>query len=954
MAKTTPMVRNGILVYQLHGQEYVLLLGTQEWYAWLASVTTFAFACESGTFTARKEQVGNNRGGWYWKAYRKRNGILYRAYLGKSEELTPAHLATVAGRLATQGDTSERQDKPGRGKKPSHVRAYSGTSREHSLQTTTIDPETPAEQRKTATRPLCVPLTPLIGREQEVKAACVLLLRPDVRLLTLTGFGGVGKTRLGLQVAQEVMHNFTDGICFVALAPIRDPDLVFPTIGQVLGLAESGDRPLFERLKAYLRDKHFLLLLDNFEQVIVTAPLLAELLEACAQLKILVTSRSVLRVRGEHAFPVPPLALPQLAQVPDVEALAQYAAVELFIQRALAVAPDFAITGANAAAVAEICVRLDGLPLAIELAAARTNLLSPQALLARLTHRLQVLTSSGRDGPVRQQTLRNTLMWSYELLSSEEQQLFRRLSIFVGGCTLEAIEALDYSLHEMAGGDILARVGSLLDKSLLQRTGQEDGIRLNMLETVREFGLELMEVCNESKFTQRAHAAYYVSLAENAEQEFGGAQQVMWLRRLEGEYENLRAALHWLVEHGEDGDSRELALRLSGSLWWFWSLRGYVGEGRHWFERTLAKSEGVKAAVRAKALNGAGMLALNQDDYVQAQALCRESLELFQELGDRLGMAVSLYRLGLVAGWKCSYIEARSLENEALSIFREVGDRGGIADSLLLLANIDFTEGEYARARTQAEESLALFRALDDKWGLAYTLLHSAHVLLSQGDAASARSLVEECLVLSRELGYKDGIADSLALLGHLFLHEGDGTRARTPVEESLAIFRDIGDLRGTARSLFLLARVVAFQGNQPTAHALFEESMAVAIEVNDRELIASCTEKLEAALVAQGSLAQDAGDTSHEEAMAEAVLPTVLAPASSAKRPSHPGGLTAREVEVLRLVAMGLTDAQVAEQLVISPHTVHAHLSSIYSKLDISSRSAATRYVFAGYQEKK
>ena len=491
--------------------------------------------------------------------------------------------------------------------------------------------------RKASEPPWKVPaiLTPLVGREQDVASICTLLARPEVRLLTLLGVGGIGKTRLVIQVASQLRDRFADGVCFVGLASIRDPSLVISSIAHALGLQEGGEQPLVETVTTWLRDKRFLLLLDNFEQIVSAAPLLVDLLAACPRLVILVTSREVLRLSPEQLFPVPPLALPDLAQRIEQEELAQYAAVSLFLQRAQAIKPDFMLTQANGRAIAELCVRLDGLPLALELAAARIRLLPPQALLARLAQRFQVLTGGSRTLPQRQQTLHNTLQWSYDLLNEEEQRLFRHLSVFVGGCTLEAAEAVCGTSSDAAvsmEGSMLDAVASLIDKSLLHQTEQEGGEpRLAMLETIREFGREALVASGEAEVTQRAHAAYYLALAEEAEPRLTGAGRGRWLERLQCEHENLRAALARLMEHKE----WEAALRLGGALVHFWWMRGYLSEGRTKLARALAGSRGVVATpLRAKALCAAGTLAARQGDYVQAEILCGESLALFRALDD--------------------------------------------------------------------------------------------------------------------------------------------------------------------------------------------------------------------------------------------------------------------------------------------------------------------------------
>jgi predicted ATPase/class 3 adenylate cyclase len=674
---------------------------------------------------------------------------------------------------------------------------------------------------------LPAPLTSFVGREGDLAEACRLLHREQVRLLTLTGPGGIGKTRLALQVAAELVEAFPDGVFFVALAPVSDPRLVVPTIAQTLAVREAAGRSLQESLRWHIGGRRLLLVLDNFEQVLSAAPVVAELLGACRQLKVLITSRAALHVSGEQEYPVPPLSLPDVRQAEACEDLMSSEAVALFVERARAVDPGFAVTDANAAALVDICRWLDGLPLAIELAAARSKLLSPKALVSRLERRFELLQGGPRDLPARQQTLRATVDWSYDLLEAGEQSLFARLAMFAGGCTLEAAEAV-CDLGD--GPDVLAGLGALIDKNLLQpRDGVDSDRRVRMLETVREYALERLGERRETDEVARRHAAYYLGLAEQAELEVLGPRQRAWYERLAADLDNLRGALTWSLAHQE----AEVTGRLAGALMPFWMSRGHVSEGLRWLEAALEHRGSLSRPTLAKALFAKAFMLLQVGaHHGLADALLEESLALFQELGDTTWTVRTVSVLGQTAVRAREFKRGLALREQAVALARGEADEWNLAMALLNLGLSRLQVEDHSRAQVAFEESLELHQALGDLEGAAQVLDGLGMLALGEGNYKQAVSLLEEALALARKVGHVLQVADFMADLAVVTLHEGDWTPAGRLFHESCTLAQQAEDDFSIAQCLWGMAVVAAAHGNAARAVRLWAAAATLRYEL--------------------------------------------------------------------------------------------------------------------------
>ena len=784
--------------------------------------------------------------------------------------------------------------------------------------------------------PLPVPLTSFIGREEVIARIATVVRHPETRLLTLTGAGGVGKSRIAIKVASDLQREFADGAGFFPLGTVREPALVLPAIARALGIAEGDRQSLIERLGAHLSDRQCLLVLDNFEQVAAAGPAIVNLLQAAPGVTMLVTSRAPLRVSGEMQFPIPPMTLPASdAEVLDAEA------VRLFMTRATAVRPDVASTEAITPAIAEICRRLDGLPLAIELAAARSNLLAPPVMRTRLNHRLPLLTSGPRDQPARLQTMHNAIAWSYDLLTEHEQALFRRLSTLVGSFPLAAAVAIG----DAPESTILAGLGTLIDQSLVQpapRAGDEP--RYTMLETIREFGHDELVAAGEETDARERHAHYFVELAERTEQDVDGPAAPEALALLDLDRPNLQAALDWLIDHEETED----ALRLSAALWRFWRIRGYLSEGRDGLAGALALPGSVASPVRADALWKLGYMLFFLGEYDAARDRIEQSVALFAKAGDQAGEATALDSLGTVWLALHELQRARTSHERALAIRQEMGNRFESGVTLANLGRIALHLGEPDAARAMLEEALAIARESGSRREFGHRCLNLSQVEIAERKLPAARELVKQALVIFEEIGDQVAIADSLEMLGQVTSELGDARRGTGLLVSSLRLRWKLGLQRNLTECIERLASAAL-----PLDPALATRLMASAATSRDEAGMTragwdaiSWDEVIAAARAALG-------DDAFDEAWRDGSQWTLRTASREAEAAFADRGtreydlnavLTPRELEILRLVGAGHSNSSIAETLFISSATVKRHVTNMLAKLSLPNRAAAVK----------
>jgi non-specific serine/threonine protein kinase len=770
-----------------------------------------------------------------------------------------------------------------------------------------VSPSDPSEAAPGGRHNLPADLTRFIGREAET--AEVRRLLPGTRLLTLAGSAGVGKTRLALRVAADVAGQYRDGVRLVELAALADPLLVPRAVADALGVPEQPGRGLRDTLADALRPRHLLLVLDNCEHLVqACAELVAALLRACPDLRVLATSRQSLHVDGETVWRVPSMTLPPPDRPSSEVVVAYHDATRLFVERATAALPSFVVSERNAAAIVRICTRLDGIPLAIELAAARVPVLGVEGIEVHLSDRFRLLGEGSRVALPRQQTLRATIDWSFGLLSVPERALFRRLAVFAGGWMLEAAEAVGAG-EGLTNGEVLGPLAELVDKSLVVADETGGSVRYRLLETMREYGWEKLRAAGEEAIVRDRHGAWFLALAEGADDKIRGPEQAAWLSRLEREHDNLRAALAWCLADERDADA---ALRLAGSLAWFWRLRGYMGEGRRWLERALAQSREPATGARVHALNGAGFLAFAQNDMSAATALFTEGLRLARDQDDLPAAAWALHGLGRAAWGMHDWARAKAVLEESLAGFRGSADIAGSAYSLYFLGSVARDCEDYARAAALYADALTLAREAGDTWSIAWVLIHWGDLASRQGDVEQAAGFYREALLLSDK----------------------------------------IGALWGVSSCLWGLARVAAAQGQWARAARLFgADQVLMALMGTDHGPLESADWRgVIACRVALGTprfeaLAAEGRAMTRDEAIAHAMGASERtarpAPGAPAGPPSPPGTpLTPREREVAVLIARGLSNREIAQALVITRRTADTHVMNILTKLELHARA--------------